>query len=75
MINHVSKLLKVTYFELLKLKLTKLEFSGENGYLMGIKKDAVHVNTTTISPQAATQLEELHNRHNAHYVSGPVRIT
>ncbi|CAF2801187.1 unnamed protein product [Rotaria sp. Silwood2] len=45
---------------------------GENGYLMSIPKNAVHVNTTTISPQAASQLETLHKQHEAYYISGPV---
>ncbi|CAF1217278.1 unnamed protein product [Rotaria magnacalcarata] len=45
---------------------------GENGYLMGIQKNAIHVNTTTINPNVATQLEELHKQHGAFYIAGPV---
>ncbi|CAF3739901.1 unnamed protein product [Rotaria sp. Silwood1] len=45
---------------------------GENGYLMGIQKNTVHVNTATISPNTATQLETLHKQHEANYISGPV---
>jgi 3-hydroxyisobutyrate dehydrogenase-like beta-hydroxyacid dehydrogenase len=41
---------------------------------MGIGKDAVHVNLTTISPNAATELAKLHEDHGAHYIAGPVRI-
>lgn len=46
---------------------------GENGYLLGLRKDSVHVNITTISPQAAEQLTKLHEQHGAHYIAGPVR--
>lgn len=52
----------------------KANISGENGYLAGIQKDAVHVNVTTITPDAADQLEKLHEQHGAHYVSGTVCI-
>ncbi|CAF0746631.1 unnamed protein product [Rotaria sordida] len=45
---------------------------GENGYLMEIQKNAIHVNTTTISPQVANQLETLHKQHGAYYIAGPV---
>ncbi|CAF0988141.1 unnamed protein product [Adineta steineri] len=45
---------------------------GENGYLKGIKKGAVHVNTTTIGPNIASQLEKLHEEHGAYYVTGTV---
>ncbi|UJR31895.1 hypothetical protein I4U23_019369 [Adineta vaga] len=45
---------------------------GENGYLMGIKKNAVHVNTTTISPNTSSQLEKLHEQYGAYYVAGTV---
>jgi len=46
--------------------------TGENGLLAGLKPDAVHVGTTTISPRCATQLAELHAAHGSHYVAGPV---
>jgi len=51
-----------------------LKFLGENGYLAGISKGAVHVNTTTINPDAASRLEKLHEEHGAYYVAGTVRI-
>jgi hypothetical protein len=51
-----------------------LKFLGENGYLAGISKGSVHVNTTTINPDAASQLEKLHEQHGAYYVAGTVRI-
>jgi 3-hydroxyisobutyrate dehydrogenase-like beta-hydroxyacid dehydrogenase len=53
---------------------SEFELLGENGYLAGIKKGAVHINTTTITPDAATQLEKLHEQHGAYYVTGTVRI-
>ena len=43
-----------------------------NGILAGMKKGAVHVCVTTISPECADRLEELHRKHGSHYVSGPV---
>jgi 3-hydroxyisobutyrate dehydrogenase-like beta-hydroxyacid dehydrogenase len=46
--------------------------TGENGLLAGLKRGAVHVGTTTVSPRCATQLAELHAAHGSHYVAGPV---
>lgn len=43
-----------------------------NGILAGMKKGAVHVCVTTISPECADRLEELHRKHGSHYVSAPV---
>ncbi len=57
-----------------KIGQIEFEFLGENGYLIGIRKDAVHVNTTTITPNAANQLEKLHEQSGAYYIAGPVRI-
>lgn len=45
---------------------------GENGYLVSIRKDAVHVNVTTITPEAADRLEKLHEQNGAHYLTGTV---
>ncbi|CAF1205864.1 unnamed protein product [Adineta ricciae] len=45
---------------------------GENGYLMGIKKNAIHVNTTTINPNTSTKLAKLHEQHGALYIAGTV---
>ncbi|UJR14827.1 hypothetical protein I4U23_001812 [Adineta vaga] len=42
---------------------------GENGYLAGMKKDAIHINTTTITPKAAMELQKLHEQYNAHYIA------
>ncbi len=39
---------------------------------MGIQKGAAHVNLTTISPNAATELAKLHEDRGAHYNAGPV---
>lgn len=46
--------------------------SGEDGLLAGLKEDGVHINATTISPEAATTLADLHSKHGSHYVAGPV---
>jgi len=46
--------------------------TGESGLLAGLRPDAVHVGTTTVSPRCATQLAELHAAHSSHYVAGPV---
>lgn len=45
---------------------------AENGILAGMKQGAIHVCVTTISPECADQLEELHRKHGSHYISGPV---
>lgn len=54
--------------------MSNMNFVGDDGYLAGIAKAAVHVNTTTISPEAANQLTKLHEEHGAHYVTGTVCI-
>ncbi len=43
-----------------------------DGILAGMKPGAVHVCVTTISPDCADQLAEIHGKHGSHYVSGPV---
>jgi len=45
---------------------------ADNGILAGMKKGAVHVCVTTISPGCADELEQLHRDHGSYYVSGPV---
>lgn len=75
MINHVSRPPKVVFVTGSNDASSLLfQFSGENGYLAGIQKGAVHVNATTITPDAADQLEKLHEQHGAHYVTGTVCI-
>lgn len=44
----------------------------DNGILSGMKSGAIHLCVTTISPECADQLNELHNAHGSHFISGPV---
>lgn len=46
--------------------------TGENGILAGMRPDAIHIGTTTISPSLSTRLGELHEAQGSHYVAGPV---
>jgi 3-hydroxyisobutyrate dehydrogenase-like beta-hydroxyacid dehydrogenase len=46
--------------------------TGDNGILAGMRPDAIHIGTTTISPSLSTRLAELHAAQGSHYVAGPV---
>jgi 3-hydroxyisobutyrate dehydrogenase-like beta-hydroxyacid dehydrogenase len=46
--------------------------SGEDGILAGLRCDAVHIGTSTISPGCSTRCTELHHHHGSHYVVAPV---
>jgi 3-hydroxyisobutyrate dehydrogenase-like beta-hydroxyacid dehydrogenase len=46
--------------------------TGENGILAGMRPDAIHIGTTTISPKLSTHLAALHAAHGSHYIAGPV---
>ncbi|MBZ5660186.1 MAG: NAD(P)-dependent oxidoreductase [Acidobacteriia bacterium] len=46
--------------------------TGENGLLAGMRPDAIHIGTTTISPSLSTRLAALHAAHGSHYIAGPV---
>ena len=46
--------------------------SGEHGILAGMRPDAIHIGTTTISPSLSTRLGALHAAQGSHYVAGPV---
>jgi len=46
--------------------------TGDNGILAGMRPDAIHIGTTTISPSLSTRLGELHATQGSHYVAGPV---
>jgi 3-hydroxyisobutyrate dehydrogenase-like beta-hydroxyacid dehydrogenase len=46
--------------------------TGDNGILAGMRPNAIHIGTTTISPSLSTRLGELHAAQGSHYVAGPV---
>jgi len=45
---------------------------GESGVLRELRRGAVHVGTTTISPRGARRLAALHAAHGSEYVAAPV---
>jgi 3-hydroxyisobutyrate dehydrogenase-like beta-hydroxyacid dehydrogenase len=45
---------------------------AHEGILAGLRPGAVHICLTTISPDCADQLEQIHAAHGSVYVSGPV---
>lgn len=46
--------------------------NGESGILAGMRPDAIHIGTSTISPSLSTRLAALHAAHGSHYIAGPV---
>ncbi|MDD9301830.1 MAG: NAD(P)-dependent oxidoreductase [Desulfobacter sp.] len=46
--------------------------TGESGILAGLKKGGIHICLTTISVNAAQELERLHRKKGCVYLSGPV---
>ena len=46
--------------------------SGEDGILAGLRRDAVHIGTSTISPGCSTRCARLHYQHGSHYLAAPV---
>jgi 3-hydroxyisobutyrate dehydrogenase-like beta-hydroxyacid dehydrogenase len=46
--------------------------SGDNGILAGMRPDAIHIGTTTISPALSTRLGKMHAAQGSHYIAGPV---
>jgi 3-hydroxyisobutyrate dehydrogenase-like beta-hydroxyacid dehydrogenase len=46
--------------------------TGENGILAGMRRDSIHIGTTTISPALSTRLAALHEAQGSHYIAGPV---
>jgi 3-hydroxyisobutyrate dehydrogenase-like beta-hydroxyacid dehydrogenase len=46
--------------------------SGDDGILAGLERGAIHVGTSTVSPECATRLAELHAAHGSTYIAGPV---
>jgi len=45
---------------------------GEAGLLAGMEPGAIHVGTSTVSPECATRLAKLHAQQGTHYLSAPV---
>jgi len=46
--------------------------SGEDGLLAGLRRGAVHLGTSTISPGCSTRCAGLHQQHGSHYLAAPV---
>ncbi len=46
--------------------------SGEDGILAGLRRGAIHIGTSTISPGCSTRCAELHRQHGSHYLAAPV---
>jgi 3-hydroxyisobutyrate dehydrogenase-like beta-hydroxyacid dehydrogenase len=45
---------------------------GESGVLAGMKPGAIHVGASTVSPECATRLAQMHTQHGSRYLSAPV---
>jgi 3-hydroxyisobutyrate dehydrogenase-like beta-hydroxyacid dehydrogenase len=45
---------------------------GEDGMLAGLRPGAIHIGTSTISPNASARLDALHEAQGSHYISAPV---
>lgn len=45
---------------------------GENGLLVAMGPNAVHVGMSTVEPDTSRRLAEAHRRHGSHYVAAPV---
>jgi len=45
---------------------------GGNGILAGMSPGAIHIGTSTISPEASVRLARLHQQHGSHYLAAPV---
>ena len=46
--------------------------SEPSGILAGIRSEAIHIGTSTVSPKLADELATMHEAKGRHYVSGPV---
>jgi len=46
--------------------------SGEKGLLKSLKKGAVHISMSSISPETSTKLTALHQQTGTHYLTAPV---
>jgi 3-hydroxyisobutyrate dehydrogenase-like beta-hydroxyacid dehydrogenase len=43
--------------------------AGENGLLAGMRADAIHIGTSTVTPKATTEFVEVHAKHGSHYLA------
>ncbi len=46
--------------------------TGNDGILSGMHPGAIHIGTTTISPNLSVSLAAMHASHGSHYIAGPV---
>jgi 3-hydroxyisobutyrate dehydrogenase-like beta-hydroxyacid dehydrogenase len=46
--------------------------TGEEGILSGLKRNSIHIATSTISPSVSTQLGEMHSARGSSYLAAPV---
>nr|MBC7611974.1 NAD(P)-dependent oxidoreductase [Pseudopedobacter sp.] len=46
--------------------------NGENGFLSRMKKDAIHISMSTISPDTSRDLYKTHQAQGSHYLTAPV---
>jgi len=46
--------------------------TGGEGILAGMRPGAIHIGTTTISPDLSARLAAMHTAHGSHYIAGPV---
>lgn len=46
--------------------------NGAHGFLSSMKKDAIHISMSTISPDTSRELYKLHQTQGSHYVTAPV---
>lgn len=46
--------------------------NGTHGFLLSMKKDAIHISMSTISPDTSRELYNLHQSQGSHYVTAPV---
>lgn len=42
---------------------------GVDGILAGLRPDAIHIGTSTVTPKASTEFSKLHSDHGTHYVA------
>ncbi len=45
---------------------------ADDGVLAGLPHDAIHIGTSTVSPDCATRAAELHRQHGSTYIAAPV---